>query len=77
MKQDSIISPNAAAVRSVEIRLEKQDWQRIGSDLNSARCTIPFRPAFLRAVGLLQHRHLPIERRGESGVAPALDLTCR
>ena len=37
MKQDSIISPNAAAVRSAEIRLEKQDWHRIGSDLKQFR----------------------------------------
>ena len=40
MKQDSIISPNAAAVRSAEIRLEKQDWHRIGSDLNSFGCAV-------------------------------------
>jgi hypothetical protein len=40
MKQDSIISPNAAAVRSVEIRLEKQDWHRIGFDLNSFGCAV-------------------------------------
>jgi hypothetical protein len=40
MKQDSIISPNAAAVKSTEIRLEKQDWQRIGSDLNSFGCAV-------------------------------------
>src|SRR6202171_1338668 len=40
MKQDSIISPNAAAMRSAEIRLEKQDWHRIGSDLNSFGCAV-------------------------------------
>jgi hypothetical protein len=40
MKQDSIISPSAAAVKSAEIRLEKQDWQRIGSDLNSFGCAV-------------------------------------
>jgi uncharacterized protein len=40
MKQDSIFSPNAATVRSAEIRLEKQDWQRIGSDLNSFGCSV-------------------------------------
>jgi len=40
MKQDSSISPNAAAVRSAEIRLEKQDWHRIGSDLNSFGCAV-------------------------------------
>src|SRR5258708_12404917 len=40
MKQDSIISPNTAAVRSAEIRLEKQDWHRIGSDLNSFGCAL-------------------------------------
>jgi len=40
MKQDTIISPNAAAVRSAEIRLEKQDWHRIGSDLNSFGCAV-------------------------------------
>lgn len=40
MKQDSIISPNAAAVRFAEIRLEKQDWHRIGSNLNSFGCAV-------------------------------------
>jgi uncharacterized protein len=40
MKRDSIISPNAAAMKSAEIRLEKQDWHRIGPDLNSFGCAV-------------------------------------
>jgi hypothetical protein len=40
MKQDSIINPNAAAVKSAENRLEKQDWHRIGPDLNSFGCAV-------------------------------------
>jgi uncharacterized protein len=38
MKQDGIISPNAAAVKSAEVRLKKHDWDRTGSDLNSFGC---------------------------------------
>jgi hypothetical protein len=40
MKLDGIDSPNAAAVKSAEIRLEKQDWHRIGPDLNSFGCAV-------------------------------------
>jgi uncharacterized protein len=40
MKQGNIISPNAAAVKSAETRLEKHDWDRIGSDLNSFGCAV-------------------------------------
>ena len=38
MKQDSIINPNVAAVKSAEARLKKHDWDRTGSDLNSFGC---------------------------------------
>ena len=40
MKQDSIINPNAAAVKSAEARLKKHDWDRTGSDLNSFGCAV-------------------------------------
>jgi hypothetical protein len=40
MKQDGIISPNAAAVKSAEVRLRKHDWDRTGSDLNSFGCAV-------------------------------------
>jgi hypothetical protein len=40
MKQDGIISPNAAAVKSAEVRLKKHDWDRTGSDLNSFGCAV-------------------------------------
>ena len=32
MKQDGIINPNAAAVKSAEARLKKHDWDRTGSE---------------------------------------------
>jgi len=40
MKQDGIISPNAAAMKSAEIGLEEHDWDRIGSDLNGSGCPV-------------------------------------
>jgi uncharacterized protein len=40
MKQDSIVNPNVGAIKSAEVRLEKQDWLRIGSDLNSFGCAV-------------------------------------
>jgi hypothetical protein len=40
MKQDNVISPNAAAVKSAEARLETHDWSRIGSDLNGFGCAV-------------------------------------